>query len=128
MLKKYLPFILLIPLSNALWAWGVLPQIGEQGTRRQLIEWLIVQALVPTLSTVLLVLGSRLARPIFCLYGSTLVLYGVGTLGWALMGLYTPALVYVVSGLFLVAGFGLVFNALKDLNVGKTVKRYDLED
>ncbi|HTL70759.1 MAG TPA: hypothetical protein VL404_05670 [Candidatus Eisenbacteria bacterium] len=128
MLRKYLPFLLMIPVANALWAWGVLPRIGEEGTPAETFEWLVVQWVVPTLMAVLLVAKSRLARPLLCAYGVVLALYGVGTLGWALMGLYTPLPVYGVCALFLVAGFGLVFRSLKDLNVGRVVKRYHLDD
>ena len=126
MAKKYLPFLLMIPISNALWAWWVLPEMNEQGTFSETLAWLFVQALVPLLFGILLNRKQRYVFWLLFIYAALIILFGVGILGWALMGPGTPFSVYATCLLFVVVGFGILFNSMKDLNFGKA-RRFDSE-
>jgi hypothetical protein len=118
MLKKYLPFFILKISSDALWGWWALPQMGEQGTDWQTLKWMGVQALVPILFSLLLIRKQRYVLWFLLVYGSLIILYGLGTFGWAMIGPATPVAVHVVCVLFFIIGFGTVFNALQDLKLG----------
>jgi len=128
MLKDYLFFLVLMPISNALWAWWVLPEMNEQGTFSETLAWICVQALVPLLFGILLNRKQRYVYWFLFVYAVLLNLFGVGTLGWALMGPGTPLSVYVVCLLFFVIGFGLLFHSMRDLNFGRDRRKFDLEE
>ena len=123
-MKKYLVLFALQIAANLLWAFWALPLMLEQGSSSQTLNWLLVQTLFPVLWTLLLARKWAGVYVLLVIYGVLIVLYGIGTLGWALMGEGTPLAVYVVCGIFLVTGFGCVFCALKDLNVGKNTRTY----
>lgn len=127
-MKKYAPFFILQILANALWVFWSLPEMGETGTLFETASWLIAQALLPIFLSSLLQAKRKSGYWLTFGYGLVFGLYGFGTLGWSLMGPFTPLSVYTVSALFLVIGFGTVFQSLKDLNIGKPVRRYDIED
>ena len=128
MLKKYIPFLILGPLSNALWAGWALPEISEQGTPSETVQWICVQALLPLIFCMLLALKQRLAFWCLMIYSGFIILFGVGVFGWALMGPGTPLSVYAVCLTLFVMGFGLLYQSMKDLNFGKKTRRYDVED
>ncbi len=128
MLKKYAVFLMLGPVSNALWAWWALPEIHEQGTMEEILQWILVQATLPAAFAVLLLFKWRLVLLLMTAYSGFILLFAAGVLGWALMGGGTPLSVYTVCLALFVMGFGILFNSLKDLGVGQKVKRYDFED
>ena len=127
MLKKYLPFFILKVCADVLWGWWALPQMGEQGTDLQTLEWMGVQALVPLLFVLLLIRGQRYVYWFLIAYGSLIILYGLGTLGWAVIGPATPFSVHTVCLIFFIIGFGIVFNAMRDLKIGGK-RIYGFED
>lgn len=100
----------------------------EQGTYQQIVPWLVMQIMLPALLLVLLNKKRRYAYWLVAVYGAMMVLFGLGTTGWALMGLYTPLYVYVVCGLLLITGFGTVYNSLKDLNIAKQPRKTYLDE
>ena len=128
MLKDYLFFLILGPVANALWAFWVLPDIHEEGTSSQTLEWIAVQALVPVLFVILLARRQRYIYWFLLVYAALILLFGAGTFGWALMGPGTPASVYVVCVLFFIMGFGILFHGMKDLNMGQKTRSYDAEN
>lgn len=128
MLKKYAVFLMMGPVSNALWAWWALPQINEQGTRGEALQWISVQAVAPTLFAVLLLFRQRFVYWLMVVYSGFIILFATGVAGWALIGSGVPVSIYVVLLVLFMMGFGILFNSLKDLNVGRVVKRYDFED
>ena len=128
MLRKYFPFLVLGPISNGLWAFWVLPRIGEQGTFRETIQWICVQALIPVLLGILLVMRRKFVFWLLLVYSGFTILFALGILGWALMGAATPISIYLVSAVLLIMGFGVMFNTLSDLKVGNKVTRYETED
>ena len=125
MIKKYLPFWTIQILANILWVFWVLPAIGESGSPAETLKWLGVQILSPAFLSLLISQGRRLAYGLTAFYGAMTGLYALGMLGWALIGEATPLSVYAVCGLFFVVAFGLMFLALKDLNIGQKARRYD---
>lgn len=127
-MKKYLLLLALGPLSNALWAFWALPQIGEQGYLGETVEWVVVQALLPVLFAVLLRRKKKYTYWLLVLYSMYLLLYAIGILGWGLIGAATPFSIYCVAALMLMMGFGLMYQSLKDLGLGKKEKYYDLEN
>ncbi len=128
MLKKYIPFLILGPVSNALWAGWALPEINEQGTPLETVQWIAVQALLPLVFCMLLVLKHRLAFWGLMIYSGFIILFGVGVFGWALMGPGTPLSVYAVCLMLFVMGFGLLYQSMKDLNFGKKGRKFYTED
>ena len=110
-----------------LWGWWALPQMGEQGTDLQTLEWVGVQSLVPILFGLLLLRKQRYVFWFLLAYGAMITLYGLGTLGWAMTGPGTPLSVYVVCLIFFIIGFGMLFNAMQDLKIGG-LRRYEIED
>ena len=128
MLKKYTFFLMLGPISNALWAWWALPQINEQGSMEETIQWILIQAILPAVFAVLLLFSRRFVLWLMTIYSGFIILFTIGMLGWALMGLGVPFSIYVVCAVMFVMGFGMLFHSLKDLNVGQEARRYDLED
>ena len=127
MLRKYLPFLALKVGSDGLWAYWALPQMGEQGSDLQTLEWMGVQALVPLLFSLLLLRKQRYVYWFLLVYGGLIVLYGLGTFGWAMIGPATPFSVHVVCVLFFIIGFGILFNAMQDLKLGGR-RHYGFED
>ncbi len=125
MIKKYLPFWGLQVLANILWLFWVLPALGESGSPGEMLKWLGVQILSPLFLSLLMAQARRLAYGLTALYGAMTGLYALGMLGWALIGEATPLSVYAVCGLFFWVAFGLIFLALKDLNIGQKARRYD---
>ncbi len=125
MVKKYLPFFVLQTLANVLWAFWVLPSIGESGTFSETMKWLGVQLLFPIFFCLLLSGRRKSAYVLMTIYASVIALYALGMTGWALIGEGTPVSVYVICFLFFAVAFGIVFNSLKDLNVGQKARRYD---
>ena len=128
MLKKYLPFLMLGPLANLLWAFWALPQINEQGTFAETLQWICVQAFLPVILGLGLFLKKKFAYWFLVIYSGFTILFGLGMLGWALMGLVTPLSIYAVSFVLLVMGFGILFHALKDLKLGRKATRYETDD
>lgn len=128
MLKKYIPFLILGPVSNALWAGWALPEINEQGTPAETVQWIAVQALLPLIFCMLLALKQRLAFWGLMIYSGFIILFGVGVFGWALMGPGTPFSVYAVCLMLFVMGFGLLYQSMKDLNFGKKGRKFYTED
>ena len=122
-----MPFFVLKVCADALWGYVALPEMGEQGTDWQTIQWIGVQALVPALFSLLLIRKQRYALWFLVAYGVLIILYGLGTFGWALTGPATPLSVYAVCMIFFVIGFGVLFNALRDLKIGGR-RHYGLED
>jgi hypothetical protein len=128
MLKKYLPFLVLGPISNALWAFWALPEINEQGTFAEMFQWICVQALLPVMLGILLLTKWRLVFWLFVIHSGFIILYAIGILGWALMGLATPVSIYVVAVVLLVMGFGILYHALKDLKFDQKWVKYETID
>jgi hypothetical protein len=128
MRRKYLPFFAFQIGANLLWAYWALPEMNEEGSAAQSLEWLAAQILFPALFCVLLTRKKKTVLWMLVMYGGWLTLYGLGTTGWALMGPGTPFSVYAVCVLFLIAGFGIIYHALKDLNIGQIKRNYGLED
>ena len=126
-LKKYILFLLLGPVSNFLWAGWVLPEINEQGTFVETVQWISVQALLPLIFCVLLALKQKFVHWMMIVYSGFIILFAVGVLGWALMGPGTPASVYVVCLILFVMGFGILYQSMKDLDFEKKPRRYDAE-
>ena len=122
-IKRYFPFLILGPLSNILWAWWVLPEINEQGTWAETIQWISVQALLPLMFTILLAFRPRVVFWLLIIYSGFIILYGVGIFGWGLMGPATPVSVYAVSGTLFVMGFGLLYHSMKDLKFGEKERK-----
>ena len=126
--KRYLALFLWAPLANILWAWWVLPGIGEQGSLSQIAVWLSAQAILPVLLLLLVLYKSRLGYRLIVIYSVFILLHGMGMLGWGLTGPGTPLSLYAACVILLVMGFGLFYQSLKSLGIGKTQRRYDLED
>ncbi len=127
-LRNYLFFLLLGPVSNALWGYWALPEIGEQGTQIETLQWLCTQAILPVVFAVSLGLGMKFVLWFVLIYSGFILLFGIGIFGWALMGPGTPLSIYVVCALFFIMGFGLLYWSLKDLKFGREEKRYHVED
>ena len=125
MIKKYIPYFGLQLLANGLWIFWVLPSIGESGSFLETLEWLGVQILLPAFFCLLLSRPRKLAYGLIVLYGILTGLYALGMTGWALIGEATPVSVYVVCVIFFIISFGVVFQALKDSNIGQKARRYD---
>lgn len=125
MLKKYLFFFSLQVFAIALWAFWVLPDVGETGEFSQTAAWLAVQVLFPVFFSLLIARRRKSGYWLTALYGVIIGLYALGMTGWALVGAGTPVSVYAVCAIFFVVAFGVVFNALKDLNIGQKQRRYD---
>ncbi|OGW83014.1 MAG: hypothetical protein A3C47_02895 [Omnitrophica bacterium RIFCSPHIGHO2_02_FULL_51_18] len=128
MLKKYAFFLMLGPISNALWAWWALPEINEQGSIGETVQWISVQAILPAVFAVLLLFRQSFVLWLMMVYSGFIILFTIGVVGWALMGCGIPISIYAVCLVMLVMGFGILFNSLKDLKVGQQARRYDLED
>jgi hypothetical protein len=128
LMKKYIPYFICQISANFIWALWALPRMVEQGTALQIIPWFAMQILLPALLCLLLAKKKRYGYWLICAYGILMTLFGLGTAGWALMGIYTPAPVYVVCTLFLIAGFGATYQSLKDLNIGQDQRKYRYED
>ena len=127
-LRNYLFFLLIGPVSNALWAYWALPEIGEQGTQAETLQWLCTQAILPLVFGVCLAFGIRFVLWFVLIYSGFILLFGIGIFGWALMGPGTPFSIYAVCALFFIMGFGLLYQSLKDLKFGRKETRYDAED
>ena len=128
MLKRYAIFLLLGPISNALWAWWALPQINEQGSMQETVQWICVQALLPAVFAVLLLFRRRFVLWIMTVYSGFIILFTLGILGWALMGSGIPFSIYGVCAVMFVMGFGILYESLKDMNVGQKARYYEPED
>jgi hypothetical protein len=128
MLKKYLPFFILQLTANSIWVFLVLPAVGEEGTLSETLRWLAIQIALPGFLAWLLIRGRRYALWLLIIYASLILLFGLGMVGWALMGEATPWTVYAVCLLFFVVGFGILFYALKDLNIGQKPRQYGLDE
>src|SRR3989338_11577123 len=124
MLKKYLPFLALGPLANLLWAFWALREINEQGSFVEMLQWICVQALLPVMLGLLLALKPKFAYGFLLVYSGFTILFALGILGWALMGLGTPLSVYVVSFILLVMGFGVLFHTLNYSKLVQIVTKY----
>ena len=125
MLKKYIPFWGLQILANGLWAFWVLPSLGESGSLKETLIWISAQVLIPTFLSLLILRGRKSAYWLTVVYGIMTAFYAMGMLGWSLSGEATPLSVYVVCLLLFIVAFGVVFGALKDLNIGQKARRYD---
>ena len=128
MIKKYLPFLILGPASNILWATWALSEINEQGTFGETMQWIATQALLPILLGILVALRSKIGLWLLTVYSGFVLLFGIGILGWALMGPATPLSVYVVCFILFVMGFGLLYQSMKDLKIGKKARRDYAQD
>lgn len=127
-LRAYFFFLILGPVSNAIWAFWALPDIGEQGTRTETIQWLCTQAILPVLFAASVSLRAKLILWFILVYSGFIILFGVGIFGWALMGPDTPLSIYVFCAVLFLMGFGLLYQSMKDLNFGKKGRVYDVED
>ena len=127
-LRRYLPFLALGPVTNALWAWWALPSIDEQGTFTEMLQWYCVQAAIPVLFAVLLRFRRNYVHWMLMIYGGFIALFAFGILGWALMGEGTPMPIYAVFTLLFVMGFGLLYHSMKDLGFDRDAPVYDIED
>ncbi len=116
------------PAANLLWAFWALREINEQGGFVEMLQWICVQALLPVMLGLLLALRPKFAYGFLLVYSGFTILFALGILGWALMGLGTPLSIYAVSTVLLVMGFGILFQALKDSRWGQKVTRYETED
>lgn len=87
------------------------------------IQWIAIQALMPLFFGLLLLLRSRIVFWFLIVYSGFIILYGIGILGWGLMGPATPLSVYAVGGVLFVMGFGLLYQAMKDLRVGEKERK-----
>ena len=126
MLKKYIPFLSLGPAANVLWAFWALKDLNEQGTPFEMLQWICVQVLVPVLFIVLLSFKRRYVYWLLLIYSGFTFLFSFGIIGWGLMSEHTPASVYAVGGVLALMGFGILYNAMKDLHWDKwEVKRYE---
>ena len=103
----------------------MLPGLGESGSISQMIKWVGVQVLVPVFLLLLISRRRKSGYWLTVVYGSLLGLYGMGMVGWALVGEASPLSIYAVCALFFVVAFGIVFQALTDLNIGQKARRYD---
>ena len=110
MLKKYAFFLMLGPISNALWAWWALPQINEQGSMEETLQWILVQAILPTLFSILLLFRQRFVFWLMTVYSGFIILFTIGIAGWALMGSGVPFSIYTVCLVMFVMGFGILFH------------------
>ncbi len=128
MFKKFLPFLILGPVANLLWLLWVAPEIGEIGNRSEALEWITVQMVLPLIFSIFLLLRRKFILWAILVYSGFIILYTLGVLGWALMGEGTPLSVYAVSIILFVMSFGLIYQALKGLNIGKKEKYYGFED
>ncbi|HXV19034.1 MAG TPA: hypothetical protein VD883_03035 [Candidatus Omnitrophota bacterium] len=127
-LRTYFFFLILGPISNAIWAFWALPDIGEQGTWTETIQWLCTQAILPVLFAAFVSLRAKLILWFILVYSGFIILFGVGIFGWALMGPDTPLSIYVFCAVLFLMGFGLLYQSMKDLNFGKKGRVYDVED
>ena len=128
MFRKFLPFLVLGPVANLLWVLWVAPAIGELGGRDQMLEWIAVQMILPLVFSLFLLLRRKFILWVLLVYGAFVALYALGLSGWALMGAETPVSVYVVSLVLFVMSFGLIYQSLQGLNIGKKEKYYGFED
>ncbi len=126
--KKYLPFLFLSFVASVLWVSWCLADINEQGSFREMVEWLVSQAGLQILLGALLVTRSRAAYFAALVYGGFLILYAAGLLGWALMGEATPFSVYLVTALHFINALSFLFHALNDLHVPLKIHHYDFEN
>lgn len=127
-IKKYSIFLILGPLANCLWAFWALPQINERGSLSEMAQWILVQSLFPVVFAVLIALKKKFVFWLLVVYSGFMILFVIGMLGWAMMGPETPAAIYIVCGILIVMAFGLLFNSLQDLKVGKDIERYETQD
>jgi hypothetical protein len=104
-------------VAQTLWALWVLPKMNEEGSPRQIAVWLGVQVLFLCLLFLILLRRKKYSFWSMFVYAATLLLFAIGLLGWALMGLSTPLAVYAVCGLFFLSSFGMMIASLKDLGV-----------
>ncbi|OIO38959.1 MAG: hypothetical protein AUJ72_01750 [Candidatus Omnitrophica bacterium CG1_02_46_14] len=128
MIKKYLFFLVLGPISSLLWVFWVLPEINERGTISETLQWFLVQSIFPILFALLIAIKQKIVFWLLVIYSGFILLFCIGMFGWALMGPETPASIYVVCGLLVVMAFGLLFNTLKDLKLDQRVKQYETQD
>ena len=118
----------MVPASAALWAFWVLPSIDESGTPGQLLSWFFVQLLMPVSLSLLIYFLNKIGYIAVLCYGVFIGLHGFGDLGWALMGTFTPFLVYLHSILMIVIGLACLYFSMKDLGIGKNSPRILLEN
>jgi len=128
MLKRYIFYLILGPISNTLWAFWALPEIGEQGTWAETLQWMCTQAIIPAVATLFLAFNVKFVLWLLIIYSGFIILFAVGIFGWALMGPGTPVSIYVVCAVLFTMGFGLLYQSMKDLNLGKEIKSYQDED
>lgn len=129
MSRKYIPLLSLGPAANVLWAFWALRDLHEQGTALEMLQWFSMQILIPVLFALLLNFKRRYIYWMLIAYSGIIFLFAFGTLGWALMGEHTPLSVYVVGAVLGLMGFGILYSAMKDLNLGnREVKHYEAPD
>ena len=129
MLRRYAFLLSLGVVVSLLWGWWATPEIGEGPSWVQMLHWMSTQVLVPVILFLLVALRLKPFLWLTALYGLSNLLYAVGLFGWALMGSATPLSVYVVCALLSAMGLGLVYQSLKDLDLGHPARRgYSLED
>ena len=78
MLKKYLPFLVLGPCANLLWAFWALREINEQGSFNEMLQWIFVQALLPVMLGLLLRFKPKLAYGPLLVYSGFTILFALG--------------------------------------------------
>ena len=128
MIKRYLFFLILGPVANLSWVLWVLPAINERGTLAETLQWFLVQSLFPILFGLLITFKKKVVFWPMIVYSGFMILFTIGMLGWALMGPEAPVSIYAVCLLLIVMAFGLLFNSLKDLKLGRGVQRYETQD
>ena len=77
MFRKFLPFLVLGPVANLLWVLWVAPAIGELGDRDQMLEWIIVQMILPLMFSLFLLLRRRFILWVLLVYGGFVALYAL---------------------------------------------------
>jgi len=92
------------------------------------IQWLLIQVFLPAMFSIFLILRLNFILWVMVIYSGFVLLFDLGVLGWALMGDGTPFSVYVVCFILFVMGFGLLYQSLKGLNIGKENKIYEFEN
>ena len=128
-MRRYLPFLFLSFAASIVWISWCLPDMNEQGTFFEMLEWVLFQAGIQVFLFALLAVWHRAALWAIVLYGGFLVLHAAGLLGWALSGEATPLSVYSVAVLHFINGFALLFHSLNDLKIiPSRIYQYDFEN
>ncbi len=117
------------PLCNLLWLCWVLPAINEVGSAQEVAQWLLIQLFITAVFFMFIAANKKIILWGVLAYAIFVLMHTLGVLGWGLMGAATPLSIFAVTALLFLMAFGLIYHALKDLNLGgKTYRSYYLED